>query len=120
MQCVKMDTPQPTRTQNVGAAEGGHAVGFAVVIVVLVMMILFAILLSQVDTKKLKSTFDKLKLVMKDRDVRVRFRILLAYFQVIGSFTSVEFISPSQLHHRPHDNSDGELEFRIYLLSSLF
>ena len=26
---------------------------------------------------------------MKDRDVRVRFRIMLAYFQIIGSFTSV-------------------------------
>ena len=33
--------------------------------------------------------FDKLKSMMNDRDVRVRFRVLPAYFQIIGSFTSV-------------------------------
>ena len=58
-------------------------------IVVLAMMILFSIVLSQVDTNKLKSSFGKLKSVVKDRDFRVRFRILLVYFQIIGFFTSV-------------------------------
>ena len=69
--------------------KSGHAAGFAAVIVILVMLILFAIILSQVGSSKLKSAFDKLKFVVADRDIRVRFRILLAYFQIIGSFTSV-------------------------------
>ena len=46
-------------------------------------------LLSQICSRQLKSIFDKLKSVFGDRDVRVRFRILLAYFQIIGSFQSV-------------------------------
>ena len=69
--------------------KGGHAVGFAAVIVILVVLVVLSTILSQIDTKKLQSVFGYLRSLMKDREFRVRFRILLAYFQVIGSFTSV-------------------------------